>query len=128
MGNETAPVPVVFGERLREERLRRRWRLSDLASRCAGRGLELHLTAYAKMEKGEREPRLSEAVTIADVLGMPLSALLIAGAGDVAARAGELARQALEAAGESTRQMVLAAQLLTESQALARGPFDAGSR
>lgn len=126
MGNETESAGDVFGRRVREERLRLGWRLSDLAARAAEHGLDRHLTYFAKVERGQMEPRLGEAVMTAATLGLPLTALLVPDAGQIADRAAELTRQALEAAETSSRSMELAAQLLNEAQALSRSTYQPG--
>ncbi|WP_158277251.1 helix-turn-helix domain-containing protein [Serinibacter arcticus] len=67
----------VFRRRLREERARSGLSQSALAA-ALGRLLQRHLdpSAVARMEAGERSVRLEEAVAAAEVLGLPLGALL----------------------------------------------------
>lgn len=47
-----------------------------IAAGLLGAGIELHFSAIAKMEAGSRVIRLNEAIAIADVLDVPLAALL----------------------------------------------------
>jgi transcriptional regulator with XRE-family HTH domain len=67
---------LVFGRRMRAERLRRNWRLEDLAAHAAGRGLTLHPSAYSKIEVGTRGIPLGEAAVIADTFGIPLQFMI----------------------------------------------------
>jgi len=119
VGYEGDTPGAVFGRRLRQERERLGWRLKDLADAVAGKGIRLHPSAYAKMETGLREPDLTEAVTIAQALGQPLGAMLIAGAGDRAAEVEALTRQATAAAESAGESTILAARLLNEALDLA---------
>lgn len=120
MGNDAVTPGAVFGRRMRQERERLGWRLRDLAGAVTELGIQLHPSAYAKMETGLREPDLTEAVTIAAALGQPLTAMLAAEAGEIAARAEDLTRQAVAEAEQAGESMIRAARLLNEAQALAR--------
>jgi transcriptional regulator with XRE-family HTH domain len=108
----------VFGRRVREERQRRGWRLADLADAVAARGVTLHLTAYAKTESGEREPRLSEALAIAAALEVPLGALLTE-AGELDDRIAELRAKAARLSQESDDALTRAVQFRNEAARLA---------
>jgi len=121
VGYEGGTPGAVFGRRLRQERERLGWRLKDLADAVAGKGIRLHPSAYAKMETGLREPDLTEAVTIAEAIGQPLSAMLIADAGDRATAVEELTRQATAAAESAGESTILAARLLNAALDLAEG-------
>jgi transcriptional regulator with XRE-family HTH domain len=115
VGNE---VSAVFGRRVREERLRRGWRLTDLAAAVAAQGVSLHLTAYAKTEAGEREPRIGEAAAIAAALGVPLGALLIDSSA-LEAEVERLRKAAVAASDESDDALRRAVQLRNEAARLA---------
>lgn len=67
----------VFARRLRQERERAGMRQTTLAHEVSDRlGVTLDPSALTRIEKGERGVRLEEAVCIAEVLGLPLMALL----------------------------------------------------
>jgi transcriptional regulator with XRE-family HTH domain len=65
-----------FGGRLRIERERRGWSQAHVSELLEKRGVNLHSTAVAKVEAKQRDVRIDEAVAIADMLDMPLDALL----------------------------------------------------
>jgi transcriptional regulator with XRE-family HTH domain len=60
----------------REERKRRDWSQSQLEKMLAEKGIHLHWTTIAKIEKGERSVRIDEAAAIADLFDMSVDALL----------------------------------------------------
>jgi transcriptional regulator with XRE-family HTH domain len=115
MGNGAA---AVFGRRVREERVRRGWRLADLAAAVAGHGVTLHLTAYAKTETGEREPRIGEAMAIAAALEIPLGALLIDSSA-LEAEVERLRKASVAAGEESDNALRRAVQYRNEAARLA---------
>jgi transcriptional regulator with XRE-family HTH domain len=117
MGNEGEPDAAVFGRRVREERQRKGWRLEDLAAAVSKQGVRRHLTAYSKLEGGEREPRLAEALAIAAALELPLGALVIDDGGTEAEA--ERLRAASEAASrESSEALRRSIMLGNEAQRL----------
>src|SRR5699024_9537149 len=68
---------AVFARRIREERQRAGITQAALAERLGGvLDRTIDPSAVARAEKHQRTVRLDEAVAIADVLEMPLSALL----------------------------------------------------
>ena len=68
----------VFAQRLRQERMRAGLSQTQLATRVSSAlGAAVYGTAVTRMEKGERVVKLDEAVAIAGVLGVDLTALLV---------------------------------------------------
>lgn len=67
-----------FGERVRSLRVQQRWSLEELAERSG-----VSRAALSKIERGERNTRLSNAVNIAEALDVPLDRLLEAPTGAV---------------------------------------------
>jgi len=61
-----------FGSKTREMRQARNWSQEDLASRLSEVGVEMHQTTVAKLERGARPLRVSEAVAIATAMGEPV--------------------------------------------------------
>lgn len=72
------PTPEsVFIQRLREERARLGLSQAEFADRLSARiGAPVYPSAITRIEKGERAVKLDEAVAIADVLGLPITALI----------------------------------------------------
>ena len=69
-------IAKVFARRLRQERVSRGLSQTEFASRLAERlGVATYPTTITKIEKGEREIKLGEAIAIAEILDLPLSAL-----------------------------------------------------
>ncbi|WP_119697612.1 helix-turn-helix domain-containing protein [Microbacterium halotolerans] len=67
----------VFARRLRHEREVKRISQSELARRLSDRtGTGVSATAITKIESGDRSVRIDEAVYLAEILDVPLSALL----------------------------------------------------
>jgi transcriptional regulator with XRE-family HTH domain len=71
-------VDSYFGQRVREERDRRGWSQEELAKRMTDRGIPAYASTIAKIESGRkpRPARLGEAIVIADLFEVPVSALL----------------------------------------------------
>ncbi|WP_344231449.1 helix-turn-helix transcriptional regulator [Kribbella hippodromi] len=65
----------ILGAKIRQLREERRWSQSDLADQLSRLGFDLHQTTIAKMEAGRRPLRVSEAVAVAHVCGLPAGAL-----------------------------------------------------
>jgi transcriptional regulator with XRE-family HTH domain len=66
-----------FRHMARAERERRKWSQADVARKLTERGIDkIHHTTVAKVESGEREVKLDEAVAIADLFGLPLDVML----------------------------------------------------
>lgn len=61
-----------FGERVKQWRVKRSWSQYELAEKLREIGLDMHQTTVAKMERGARPLRVSEAVGVAAVMGMPV--------------------------------------------------------
>lgn len=68
----TDEVSATFGERAKEARLAAGLTQQQLADRLSEAGVSLDTSAITRIEAGQREPRLSEAVAIAQVLGFDL--------------------------------------------------------
>jgi transcriptional regulator with XRE-family HTH domain len=56
-----------FSKRLRAERERRKWTQTELADQLDAKGIPMHWTTIAKIEKGDRSVRIDEAAGIADL-------------------------------------------------------------
>ena len=68
-----------FGELVKKERDRkdRKWTQRELADKLADKGINMHWTTIAKIEKGgERSVRIDEAAAFADVFGVSVDHLL----------------------------------------------------
>lgn len=91
-----------FGQRVRAVRTEQARSQQDIADALAEQfGLHLHQTAIAKIEAGSRAVKMSEALAIADVLGVHIGQLLVQRQPAVqttekVARADELARAAAD--------------------------------
>jgi transcriptional regulator with XRE-family HTH domain len=65
-----------FRKELRREREEREWSQEKLADMLSERGVPMHWTTVAKIEKGTRSVRIDEAAEIAALLGVSLDSLL----------------------------------------------------
>lgn len=71
------PQVTAFIRRMRQERVAAGLTQAELAARVSRRaGHTVHTSIYTRMEQGARAIRLSEAVAIAEELGVSLSSLL----------------------------------------------------
>jgi transcriptional regulator with XRE-family HTH domain len=77
--DDPAPISVgeAFAARLRQARQEREWRQQDLAAAVTELGLPMDRTTLAKIEKGQRQPRLEEFVALAAALGVDPGRLLV---------------------------------------------------
>ncbi|MCW2652034.1 MAG: hypothetical protein JWR32_3010 [Mycobacterium sp.] len=75
MGN-TEVAETEFRKTLRRERESRKWSQAYLAKLLSDRGITAYATTIAKVEAGERAARIDELVTIADIFGVSVDALL----------------------------------------------------
>ncbi len=66
---------TVIGAKIKQLREERHWSQSQLAERLGELGFDLHQTTIAKMESGRRPLRVSEAVAVAQVFGLPAPTL-----------------------------------------------------
>jgi transcriptional regulator with XRE-family HTH domain len=66
-----------FRKRIARERKRRRWSQAEVARKLTAMNIDnMHHTTVAKIEAGDREIKLHEAIAIGDLYGVPLDALL----------------------------------------------------
>ena len=67
-----------FGELVKDQREQRRprWTQRELADRLADKGINMHWTTIAKIEKGQRQVGIHEAAAFADVFKCSVDALL----------------------------------------------------
>ena len=65
-----------FAEQVRLARERNGWTQSELADRMSTKTDQVHWTTVAKMERGERSVRISEAAVLADLFDTTVDALL----------------------------------------------------
>lgn len=70
------PWEAAVAENMRRERVRRDWSQNELAKRLAAAGLSFHQVTVQRIEDGQRSLRLNEAMVIADVFGVDLTAML----------------------------------------------------
>jgi transcriptional regulator with XRE-family HTH domain len=109
----------IFGRRLKAERLRRGWRLEDLATWASEHGLNVHPSAYSKIEAGQRAVRLREAVAIAQALGIPLGFMLAEDdPTETERRLAQVKAELAEASDRSDAELQRAALLWNEARLL----------
>jgi transcriptional regulator with XRE-family HTH domain len=65
-----------FRKRLKDERERQRLKQDDLAKMLKPKGIDMHWTTIAKIEKGTRSVRIDEAAAFADCFGISVDTLL----------------------------------------------------
>jgi transcriptional regulator with XRE-family HTH domain len=65
-----------FAKRLRAEREHRGWSQAEMAKMLSDRGISMHWTTIAKIEKNDRSVRIDEAAGIADLFDTSVDALL----------------------------------------------------
>jgi transcriptional regulator with XRE-family HTH domain len=65
-----------FRKRLKDERERRKWKQEELANKLVAKGIPMHWTSIAKIEKGSRSVRIDEAAAIADLFGISVDTML----------------------------------------------------
>lgn len=74
---ELPPTPLgELARRVRLHRVQRGWSQSQLAAAMSRLGHPWHQTTVAKTERGEREPRFSELLELANALDVPVEVLL----------------------------------------------------
>lgn len=64
-------VEREFGALARDSRKRKRLSQQDVAEAMSSRGFPMHQTTLAKLERGQRPLRMSEAVALSDILLIP---------------------------------------------------------
>ncbi|GAA1768434.1 helix-turn-helix domain-containing protein [Agromyces humatus] len=69
-------VDAVFANAVRDARLAAGMSQDDLGTRMARRGFDFHQTTIAKIERGARRVTVGEAAELADIVGIPLAAVL----------------------------------------------------
>lgn len=74
-------VSRVFGQRTRAARIDAGLTQAQLQERLASRGIKIDSSGLTRIEAGQREPRLSEALALADVLGFGLASLVTSNPG-----------------------------------------------
>jgi len=65
-----------FRKQVRDERKSRGWTQAEMAKMLSEKGLPMHWTTIAKIEKGPRSVGIDEAAGIADLFGISVDALL----------------------------------------------------
>ena len=65
----------TFGEKVRQWRRVRGWSQEELAEMMTMLGFDMHQTTVAKLERGARPLRVSEAVALSQVFGVPALAV-----------------------------------------------------
>ena len=65
-----------FAKRLRAEREHRGWSQAEMAKMLSDKGISMHWTTIAKIEKNDRSVRIDEAAGIADLFDTSVDALL----------------------------------------------------
>ncbi|WP_290724250.1 helix-turn-helix transcriptional regulator [Gordonia sp. UBA6683] len=61
-----------FGNLVAAQRAKLELRQADVIDRLAERGIKLDSSAITRIEKGQREPRLTEALALSEILEFPL--------------------------------------------------------
>jgi transcriptional regulator with XRE-family HTH domain len=105
-----------FSTRLRTERDNREWTLPQMSQMLADKGIHVHHTSLAKIEKGTRSVRIDEAAGIADLFEVSVDALL----GRNVERGADLAytlRAVLTTARQSAQQTASVADALDAASA-----------
>src|SRR4051794_16407878 len=65
-----------FRKRLKSERDSRGWTQREMEKLLSDRGIPMHWTTIAKIEKGDRSVRIDEAAAIADLFELSLDSLM----------------------------------------------------
>ena len=108
-----------FAARMKRERERRGWTQETLALHAAAEGRSLHLSAFSKIESGQRTVSLDDAVCIAAAFGVPLTYMLLSDDPGVIARELEEVQAGLaQAQAESDDALHRAAALWNRKQEL----------
>lgn len=71
MAADKNPLAVLLGKRVRAGRVR-----AKISQEALGEIASLHRTEISLLERGEREPRLSTIIKLADALSIPVGELL----------------------------------------------------
>jgi len=69
-------ISRIFGQRTKAARLEAGLTQAQLQDRLASRGIKIDSSGLTRIEAGQREPRLSEALALADLLGFGLTNLV----------------------------------------------------
>lgn len=93
-----------FGAKVREWRQARNWSQEELAKQLHEVGIEMHQTTVAKVERGTRQLRVSEAVALAHVMGMPVLSVFYGPGPDGESFSMATMRKQMEQADEDIRQ------------------------
>jgi len=93
-----------FGVKVREWRQARNWSQEELAKQLHEVGIEMHQTTVAKVERGTRQLRVSEAVALAHVMGMPVLSVFYGPGPEGEPWSMETMRKQMEQADEDIRQ------------------------
>lgn len=73
---EPEAISRAFGQRTKAARMDAGLTQAQLQDRLASRGIKIDSSGLTRIEAGQREPRLSEALAIAGVLGFGLANLV----------------------------------------------------
>lgn len=92
-----------FGKLLKDARASHGWTQRDVADKLEERGLKIDSSAITRLEKGQREPRLREAIEISELLDFSLDLVAAADLTEIGgesqfARNEELMKREMEAA------------------------------
>ncbi|ORI17407.1 hypothetical protein BH686_26280 [Rhodococcus erythropolis] len=75
-------VDTQFGDMMRVARQKLRWSQRQLAEALQKAGLKIDPSAITRIENGQREPKLREAVAISDILDIKLDDLVFSESAD----------------------------------------------
>ena len=67
----------IFGQNLAQFRQKAGWSQLEMRRRLEANGLKMHMTVLRRIEAGEREPRLAEAMKIAETMGITVELLTL---------------------------------------------------
>ena len=77
MGRKEPVAQIQFRKAAKAERLAREWSQAEMAEMLKLKGVDhVYTSLLAKIENGQREVKLDEAVAIADLLGLSIDTLL----------------------------------------------------
>lgn len=113
-----------FGELVKRHRRERGWTQAELAAQMEARGLPMHQTTVAKIERGARPTSLEDLVVLSDALGVPIRGLLpyLRPEGATEQEARELALEVADAGASFEEQACLYLMLRLNAKNFIRRP------
>ena len=110
---ETEAITQAFAQRAKDAREKQGLSQAQLQEQLAERGIMIDTSGITRIEAGEREPRLSEALAISEIFGFGLTNLLTpAPANDAVREVRRLTEESRESLLKLLRALDHAAELL----------------